>query len=226
MKRICIITLLLVAIQLTAFAQLSEERKLQPFDKIRITNEINVILTKGDSESARIVVRGIALEDVLTEITAKTLEITLKRGVYKDASIEVYLTYVELRDLFVSSSGRAGIQSTISGDKVVFGVTANGQIDAEVDLRTVDISASKGGLIRLKGKLGSYEANISTGANLSALDLVADSAFVKVSSKGIAKVSAKQLIDADVRTGASLTLNGTPVEKKIKTGIGATILEQ
>jgi len=227
MKTIALTVLsILGLISLSAKAQNSVERTLKPFDKVRITNEIRVYLTKGETESARIEASNISLEDIITEVNAKTLEITLIRGVYKDATIEVYLTYKELRDLFVSASGRAGVQSVITGDKVVFNATTNGQIDAQIDLRTADISAAKGASIRLNGKIGSYEAKIATGAILSAYDVVADSAFVNVNSKGIAKVSANELLEANVRTGSTLTLIGTPKDKRIKTGVGATILEQ
>ena len=213
--------------QHSILAQTSTEvRKLEPFDKVRITNEINVFLTKGDTETLRIEAKGIPVEDILTDIDAKTLEITLKRGVYKDILVDVYLTYIELRDLYVSASGRAGIQDVVVGDKVVFTATTNGQIDAKVNLRTADLDASKGGAIRLEGNLGSYVAKVSTAANLSALDLQADTAYLDVKTKAIAKVIATNLLKADVRSGATLTVGNTPKNKKIKTGFGATIIEQ
>ncbi|HOP03310.1 MAG TPA: head GIN domain-containing protein [Tenuifilaceae bacterium] len=214
------------AFSYSVFAQTStQERNLEPFDKVRITNEVNVILTKGEAEKLRIEAKGIPVEDILTDIDAKTLEITLKRGVYKDIQVDVYLTYVELRDVYVSASGRASIQDVLTGDKVVFSATTNGQIDAKVDLKTVDIIASKAGLIRLEGNIGSYVAKVSTAANLSALDLKADTAFVDVNTKAIAKVIANNLLEADVRSGATLTIGNAPKDKKIKTGFGATIIE-
>ena len=175
---------------------------------------------------ARIVAKGIELDDIITEVTAKTLEITLKRGVYKDISVEVYLTYRELRDVLVSGSGRVSFQNVLEGDKVILSAQTSGEIDAKLNLRTLDVTASNGGSVRLEGKLGSYEARILTAGTLSAFDLQADSAFVNVSTKGIAKVSAKELLDANVRTGATLTIQGTPNVKRVKTGIGATVLEQ
>ncbi len=39
------------AFSYSVFAQTStQERNLEPFDKVRITNEVNVILTKGEAE--------------------------------------------------------------------------------------------------------------------------------------------------------------------------------
>lgn len=215
-----------IGLSTVTIAQPTNVRELPFFDKLKVTNQINVILSHGEELSARIEAKGIPLEDVITEVTGKTLEITLKRGVYTDIHVDVFVTYIELRDIYASASGRLSFQDTIKGDKLVANATTNGEINATVDLRTLDVSADKGGLVRLNGNLGSYEARISTAGNLSALELNADSAFVTVSSRAVAKVTAKELIDAHVRSGATLTLTGKPKEKKIKTGLGAKVLEQ
>jgi hypothetical protein len=226
MKRLNITALFLAMIATSLFAQQTVERNLPHFDKIRVTNQVNVYLTQGEVPSARIVASGIALSDIITEVNGKTLEVTLKRGVYKDISVEVYLTYNELRDIHARASGRLSFQSVLTGDKVIMNANTNGEINVDVDLKTCDISAGQGGTIRIGGKLGSYEARITTAGILSANDLAADSAFVTVHSKGIAKVSAKELLEANVRTGGSLTLSGTPDKKNIKSSLGATIIEQ
>jgi len=221
---ITVIGFLCTALQV--FPQVNQERKLDLFDKLKITNEVTVYLTQGDSAGVKIEAFGIDPDDVLTTVTAKTLEIGLQRGVYKDISVNLYLTYQELRDVFVSSSGKAIFQGSLAGDKVVLNAHSGAQVDADINLRTLDIMATKGASIRLRGKTGSYEATISTGANLSALDVAADSAFVNVSTKSIAKVSAKKLLDAKVKSGSTLTVEGSPEKKNIKAGIGTTILEQ
>jgi hypothetical protein len=124
-----------------------------------------------------------------------------------------------------SSSARVSFQDTISGNKITFTATTNAQIDAEVNLKTLDLAAGAGGSIRLGGKAGSYEAKVRNAGILSAAALDADSAFVSVGSRGVAKVFANELIEANVRTGGSLTYSKTTLEKRIQTGIGSTIIE-
>lgn len=225
MKRIIALFIFAVLGLSNAVSQTENEIELAHFDKLRVTNEINVLLTKGDIEKAKIVSSGIAPEDIVVEVVGKTLEISLKRGVYKDISVDIYLTYLELRDIYVTGSGRVSMQNVITGDKLVL-TADNGQIDANVDLKTLDLNSSKAGSIRLNGKLSAYEAKVSTGGVLAALDLVADSVFVEVSTKGIAKVFAKELLDAHVKTGAALTISGNPDKKVIKKGIAVTVQEQ
>jgi hypothetical protein len=210
----------------TAVAQGIEERKLPHFDKIKVTNQIKVYLNRGENEMAKVVARGIEPSDVITEVVGKTLEITLKRGVYKDISVEVWVTYRDLRDIYSTASGTIVSESIITGDKIVLSAFTGSQIDAQLNVRTADINIDKGANINLKGDIGSFEAKVSSGGNLSALELFADSVYVNANTRGIAKVFAKTFIDANIRTGSTLTLSGNPSVKKIKSGLGATILEQ
>lgn len=226
MRKFFVLLTLVMGFTVASLAQSANIRSLPFFDKIRVTNQINVILTRGDELSARIEATGISLNDIITEVNGKTLEITLKRGVYKDGSADVFLTYIQLRDIYVSASGRLSFQDTITGDKLVVYATTNGEVNAVVDLQTLDVSANKGGIVRISGSLGSYEARIATAGNLSALELQADTAFVTVSTRGVAKITARELVEANVKTGATLTLTGNPKQQKIKTGLGATVLEQ
>ncbi len=225
MKRFVILGLLFSSIAFTVSSQNSEQRELPFFDKLKVTNQIKVYLTHGNENKARIVASGVEFDDIITEVDAKTLEISFGRGLYKNVSVEVYLTYKELRDIYVSASGRASFQNELSGDKVVFNANTNGAIEASVDLRTSDIIVNKAGSIRLDGKLGSFEARVSTAGVLTASDLMADSVYVTVKSKGLAKISAKELLEADVRTGGTLSLTGQPKNKSIKTGFGAIVKE-
>ncbi|MFP4557410.1 MAG: head GIN domain-containing protein [Bacteroidales bacterium] len=224
MKRF-VFSILLVSLAFTLFAQDSEERELPFFDKLRVTNQIKVYLSYGNESKARVVVSGVNLDDIITEVNAKTLEVSFGRGLYKDYSAEVYLTYKELRNIHVSASGSVSLQNDLAGDKVVLSASTNGTIDASVNLRTSDIVVSKGGAVRLDGKLGSFEAKVNTAGTLTASDLIADSVFVTVRSKGLAKIAAKELLEADVRTGGTLSLTGKPNNKTIKTGFGAIVHE-
>jgi hypothetical protein len=209
-----------------AAAQGIEERKLPHFDKLKVTHQVKVYLSRGDAEMVKVIARGIEPSDVITEVVGKTLEITLKRGVYKDISVEVWVTYRDLRDIYSTASATIVVESIITGDKIVLSAFTGSQIDAQLSVRTADINLDKGANINLKGEIGSFEAKVASGAILSALELSADSVYVNANTRGVAKVFAKSFIDANIRTGSTLTLKGNPPVKKVKSGFGATILEQ
>lgn len=209
----------------SVYAQSNEERMLQPFDKLDVAGDVKVFLTKGAEEKAKVVASGIELSDVIVTVNGKTLRIELSRGIHKDANVEVWVTYKEMRDISVSSSGRLSLQNALEGDKVVLNANTNGVIDAELKLTTVDVTVNNGGTIRLNGKTGSVDAKVSTKGILSALELKSDSTYVQVGTAGTAKVFAANLLDANVKLGATLTYSGSPKQKSIKSGIGTTVNE-
>lgn len=222
MKRIVIITGFILVNYFT-YSQQTEERKLSSFDKVNVLSEVNVYMNKGTEENVKVSAYGIDLAEVETIINGKTLQIQLTRGVQKNAKIDIYVTYKEVRDLSVAAAGKISVQDTLKGDKVVLNAITNGEIDSELNLKTVDINIGQGGVVRLTGKVGSIDAKLSTGGILSAIDLQSDSTYVKVSSTGNAKVTANSLLDADVKTGGNLTYAGKPSQKNIKKGFGTTV---
>lgn len=223
MKKITFLICFLTISQIALFAQSSEDRNLPSFDKLVVSCEVKVFLIKGYEEKAKINVSNISIADVETTVNGKTLTIELSRGIHKDANVEIYLTYKELRDINVGASGSVSVQNPIEGDRIVLNANTNGELQAEINLKAVDIKVGQGAVVRLSGRTGSMDAKVSTKGILSALDLQSDSTYVQVGSGGLAKVNAISLIDANIKTGGTLTYSGTPKDPKIKKGIGATV---
>lgn len=225
-KRMFILTLLLSCFSLFALAQNEVVRQLPYFDRIKVTNQINVLMEEGPEHKARIVASGIDTENVLLEVTDKTLEIYFDRGVYKDAQVEVYLTFTHLFEIFVNSSGRVSLQNLLKGTDLVVTALANGEVNAQVDMGKVEVKSKGGGLVRLSGVANALDIQVSGGGNLSAFDLKSSSALVKASSGGIVKLNVTENILAKVTTGASLTLEGTPKTQSIKTSLWGKLYHQ
>lgn len=223
MKNTLVLFVLMTVSLANSYCQTTEERNLSAFDKLKVGSEVRVFLTKGNEEKVKIVASGIELSDVETTVNGKTLQIELSRGIHIDASVELYITYKEIREINVGASGLVSLQNPLTGDKVVLNANTNGQLQAELSLKTVDIKVGQGATMRLSGKTGSMDAKISTGGILSALDIQSDSTYIRVGSGGTAKVNVTQLLDANVRTGGTLIYSGAPKQDKIKTGIGATV---
>lgn len=220
------VTLLLSFSTLFSFAQEEESRTLPAFDRVKVSNQINVLMEEGPEHEARIVATGIALENVILKVADNTLEIYLDRGVYKDAQVDVYVTYVHLYEIFVNSSGRVSLQTLLKGYNLAVTAFANGEVNAQVDMGNVEVKSKGGGVVRLSGVANSVDAQVSGGGNLSALDLKCNSATVKASSGSIVKMNIVESIQAKITTGASLTLDGNPKTQNIKKTLWGKLLHQ
>jgi len=225
MKRV-ISVLCLALVSISGFAQQTAVYTLNEFDKLRVWGEFKVFLVKGDSLSAKVETQGIPASDIAINVIGKTLEVKLKGKLYDRVSASVYITYNELRDISVSAAASVSFQDTLKAEKVSINVNTSSEFDGALIAQTADITVGQGSTVRLRGSVSSYEAKVNTGGILSAIDLISPKTYVKVNTGANAKVYASTLIDANVSTGGSLTYTGNPEQKKIKTLVGATIIEQ
>lgn len=216
----------LALVSISGFAQQTAVYTLNEFDKLRVWGEFKVFLVKGDSLSAKVETQGIPASDIAINVIGKTLEVKLKGKLYDRVSASVYITYNELRDISVSAAASVSFQDTLKAEKVSINVNTSSEFDGALIAQTADITVGQGSTVRLRGSVSSYEVKVNTGGILSAIDLISPQTYVKVNTGATAKVYASTLIDANVSTGGSLTYTGNPEQKKIKTLVGATIIEQ
>jgi hypothetical protein len=127
------------ALALIANLGFSQEIKkdLKPFTKIVASPRINVVLTKGEQESIRLVYEGVRESDININVTGKTLHIYLDyakkieknvrnfnghrsswEGVYKGAQITAYVTYKNLRLLEIRGNQQLTCNNTIDTDRL------------------------------------------------------------------------------------------------------------
>lgn len=225
MKRILTITFGILMAGLS-MAQNDEVRELPFFDKIKVSGQVKVFLEKGDREMATIKASDIVVSDITVEVVGKTLEIKLKKDSKKQAKAEVFVKYRELRDVSVAAAAYVSMNDTLKVDKLVLNVITTSEFDSDIIANTIDVKVGQGSSVRLRGSVQNYEASVSTKGILSALELKADSAFVTVGSGAIAKIYAKELIEAKVRAAGNLTYTGNPMQKNIKTSIGSSVREE
>jgi len=225
MKKI-IVALGISLVSVIGYAQQTAVYSLNDFDKLRVWGEFKVFLVKGDSLSAKVETQGIPASDISVKVSANTLELMLKGKLYDRVIANVYITYKELSSIAVSAAASVSLQDTLRATNVSIKVNTSSELDGVLVAETADLTVGQGSTVRLRGKVNSYEASVNTGGILSAIDLISTKTFVKVSTGASAKVHASELIDANVRTGGSLTYTGNPEQKKIKTLVGATIIEQ
>lgn len=225
MKRV-ISVLYLALISISGFAQQTAVYTLSEFDKIRVWGEFKVFLVKGDTLKAKVESQDAPASDIVIGVNGKTLEVKLKGKLYDRISASVYITYNVLRDISISAAASVSIQDTLKIEKVSINVNTSSEFDGAIVAETVDIVVGQGSTVRVRGKVSSLEARVNTGGILSAIDLISPRTFVKVNTGASAKVYASKVLEANVSTGGNLTYTGKPEQKKIKTLVGATIIEQ
>ena len=226
MKRLFILTSIFLFVSNSAFCQHYDiVKELPKFSKLLITSGITAYPSKADTLGAKVVLSGIEADKVNFTLDGETLHIGLSRGFHRDYSVDVYLSYRELSEVKASSSARVSFQDSFTCDSLTLLAESGAQLDLPITAKLIDVTASGGATIRLSGKVSTLNAQARTAGVVSAYDLIADSAYVTVSTKAVAKVYPISLIEASVKSAGSLTFAKSVKKKQVETGIGANILE-
>ncbi len=200
-----------------------EDRKLDSFDEVQVSQGIDAYLEKGTKESVRVEVRGIPLDDVLTEVYGDRLKVHLSRNRWRDYSITVRITYVELEQISASSAANVFVKNILTGDRMILDVSSAADIEAKVDVNELEADASSSGDIEVTGKAKYLDVDVSSAGGVDAYDLEAEFVRVDASSGAGAKVYAVKEIDAEASSGASVRYRGNPQKSRTDTSSGGSV---
>lgn len=237
----------IAALVLTGYsvsAQNSETRKLSSFDEVSVSQGIEVYLSEGSEEKARIEIDGnIDLDEVLTDVNGGTLKIHLDGNNYRNVDVQVYVTYKRLEGLRASSAGSievkddvecdcsfdidvssAGeVEVTVKADEVELEASSAGDIDARVFANDLEASVSSAGDIEISGKVREIEVTASSSGDFSGYDLVSEEADLRASSGGSIKVTVTKDIKARASSGGSINYKGNPEYSDKESSSGGSV---
>jgi hypothetical protein len=221
MKRILIV--LLIGFSQLSLAQDKENRSVGSFKGLKVAEGIDVYLKKGTKEELRLEVTGIKLSDVLTEVSGDYLKIHMREGRYRDRTVKVYVTYVNLEKLSASSAANIFAEEAIKAKQLSLSASSAGSIDIEVEAQDIDVSASSAGDIELKGSAKRLTADASSAGEIDAYDLVAEVVDAEASSAGSVKVNAVKEITAHASSGGSVRFKGNPERSNTNSSSGGSV---
>ena len=206
------------------FAQESQTRNLSHFTGVKVAEGIDVYLTKGDKESAKVEVYGTPIQNVMTEVSGSYLKIHMRDGNYRGrVEAKVYVTYTTLEKLSASSAGNIYSQGPIKSSSLDVSSSSAGTIEIEVEVGSISISASSAGEIELKGSAKTVNADASSAGEVDAYDLEAESVNVNASSAGSVKVHVKEALQADASSGGSIRYRGNPSKSITNSSSGGSV---
>jgi hypothetical protein len=200
---------LILGLTFGAYAQAVETRNLPAFTKLASAGSLNVILVKGDRESARIEVDGIEPSKVLTDVVNGTLRIHLEKGNHRIRKGLVTVTYRELSSIQNAGSGNLTCNDALQAQLFELSSTGSGNVkikNLQADALTMSLTGS--GNLDVGGKVKDQTVKVSGSGNVSAMELQSEVAKVSVMGSGNARLFVTQDIDATVSGSGDVSYKG------------------
>jgi len=199
-----------------------ETRAIKEFDKLRVTKGINVTLIKGDKPKAEINIINAPTSDVVIENDQNELTVKMRTKVYQDVTVQVYLTYTDIRSISVGSGGNVDNEGVLTSKMLTLDGGLDGVInlDVEVDALEATLSTAR---IALDGYAKTVEVKASTGGKFQGEGLETEKAYVSANTGAIVTVNVSELLDAKASTGGTVEYTGNPSKVKVKETFGGSV---
>jgi hypothetical protein len=191
----------------------TEERPVSGVERVVITNQGNLTVVIGDTESLVIEAEDNLLQYIQTEVRNGTLEINTQNGVSmlnKDP-IRYTLTVKSLKGIDLTSSGNASAPA-LTADSFEVNINSSGNASIEnltADKLTVHISSS--GKVEIAGgTVGTLDVTISSSGDLHMEDVAVQDAKVSISSSGSAYLQVSDNLDGNISSSGNIYVTGNP----------------
>lgn len=221
MKRILVVALLIPSFVL--IAQKSQNREVGSFVGIKVAEGIDVYLKKGEKPAVRLEVTGTDPENVITETSGGYLKIHMASGSYRNRTVKVYVTYVELDKISASSAANVFAEGTIKARSLSISASSAASIDLSVEGEAVTVSASSAADVDLRGKAARLSIDVSSSGEVDAYDLEAESVTVQASSAGSAKIHVTNELNAQASSAGSVRYKGNPSRSNTNASSGGSV---
>ncbi len=224
MKKIKFIALLVALLSLqSGYTHIRDTMTLAHFDQIIATGIIEVTLQQGNEEKLVLVTNDFDRDDVKVMVTEGVLKIFVVKSLIKDAKIEVFVTYKQLRRIKANTGASVSSENIIEIDKLDLKANSGARIELELQVNDLHARLAEGAQIQLSGTTESQDITASSGANFYGFELTSDYTYVNANTGGRAEVIANKSIEATANTGGRIEYKGDPETIKIKDYLGGEI---
>ena len=201
----------------------TEERDVPSFNGISVSAGIDVYITQADEEHVKVITDENLLDVVKTEVRDDVLKIYASKNIRRAASKKVYVDYVNLNKIKVSSAGDLTGENTLNTSELEIGLSSAGDLKLDVIAQEIYIDISSSGNGNLTGKTDYLKANLSSAGDLNAFDLEAKVGDISVSSAGDARVFVTEEASFSSSSAGDIVYKGDPKIKHMSTSSSGSI---
>ena len=216
------IFLSLLAISSMAFGQI--EKKPGDFNKVTAFDRIDVMLIPGNENIVQL--DGKKADDV--ELVNKNGELKIRMPLTKlldGENISVTVYYKSLTAVEANEGSRIACGDKIKATSFDIIAKEGSEVKLILDVEKLKVKVKNGSTVDLQGDAITQEAVVNSGGRYLAPGLITNQTSITVTAGGEALVFATDIVDAKVRAGGKITINGEPKQINKDIVAGGTICE-
>ena len=168
-----------------------QERVLNTFNAVKASNDIEVVINKGDEQLVQVTTSSNIQDKVTTTVKNGTLFINMNKSVRKLKELRVDITIPEISKI------------TLSAD-------CFGNLSGFENMDSFSVSLSSDSYLLLSGSSTNLNINASSDARLEAFNFKAQNCNVVCSSDANVSITCQNNLNGSVSSDASIYYKGNP----------------
>lgn len=206
-----------------------ENRPLSKINAIKASGSIDVEISNGDDYSLTVQNDENLIPYMVTEVNGGELNIHYKDdySVMNDHA-KVILTVPSIDKIVTSGSGDITSSGTIKSDqKLEMNTSGSGDIKANINAPSIQVTGSGSGDIQLSGMTKDFECRMSGSGDVNCGNLKSENAVIKVSGSSDVHVFSSVSLKVNVTGSGDVHYGGNPTSPEIHiTGSGTVSAEK
>ena len=219
MKKLILLTFLGIISTFTVFSQSIVERNIGDFNRLKVYDLLNIELIKSSINKVEISGEFPSF----TIVKNKNGELKIRMGLekrFRGSKTNVKLYYKKIDKINTHEGAIVFSKDTIKQEKILIKADSGSIQDYILDVKDISTKINTGSIVYLTGKTDRHIGKITTGGELNAEILKSEQSKIYVNTGSIADVSAKDLLELNIRTGGIVNVYSKTKRTKenIRTG--------
>lgn len=202
-----------------------QKREIAPFNAVKVSSGITLFLTQGEENNVIVEANGSIIEDVITKTEEGILKIYISstKKIRINNSVKVHVTFSWINSIEASAGSEVIGKNKFMVEKLFVDNSSGSSSNFEIECRDLEIQASSGASIDLKGSSLNLTAKSNSGSSINSMGLKTVNAKLEASSGSDIEVSVSGELEASASSGASIEYFGEAIPKILRHSSGGDI---
>ncbi len=197
-------------------------RNLEPFTKVELDIDANLILTDSLQQSCMISAQENLMPEIETKIRGEKLIISSEKNIHSEKPVTIYLSVNRLSAIELNGSGNITATNNIKTSDLHIDISGSGNMELSPVCDKLKAEISGSGKLDLAGSSNESSMEISGSGIIDAFNHNTGNCRVDISGSGMANVFPSGVLKADVTGSGKVRYKGNPTDiKPSVTGSGS-----
>ena len=202
---------------------LKEERIVAPYSALNVMHGVQVFLKQSDEPYLEIEADSNLIENIITEVEQGVLTIRLEQLILDYKAMNIYISVSDLDQIMLSSGVHLNTEGSFQTESIMILASSGSEFDMNIEARYLSSNISSGAIGNLSGNVMDLQIESSSGAELYANNLKAQSVRVEVSSGSVVDIYVSGDLTANASSGGIVEYAGNPATDDISTSSGGEV---